>query len=163
MHEPHGLNLFLNFPSHIASAADIDTLPLLAWHEDMVKKLDSSTAQLIRYQQYLFFPLLCFARMTWAQQSFAHARLLSKIARAGSIEVGLLCVHYMTFLALPVAALGTLQGVTFFILAQVWLEHCFNARLCIMLCNAAYLDLCDATNDSKGSGQQATPAHPWAL
>lgn len=88
----------------------------------MVKNVDSSTAQLLRYQQYLFFPLLCFARMTWAQQSFAHARLLSKITRAGSIEVGLLCVHYMTFLALPIATLGTLQGVTFFMLAQVCLE-----------------------------------------
>lgn len=99
--------------------ADIDTLPLLAWHEDMVQNLDPSTATLLRYQQYLFFPLLCFARMSWAQQSFAHARLLSKITRAGSIEVALLCLHYMTFLALPIATLGTVQGILFFGLAQV--------------------------------------------
>lgn len=85
----------------------------------MVKNVDPATAQLLRVQQYLFFPLLCFARMTWAQQSFAHARLLSKITRAGSIEVALLCVHYLTFLALPIATLGAVQGVLFFGLAQV--------------------------------------------
>lgn len=106
-------------PAHGAQCADIDTLPLLAWHEDMVQNLDPSTARLLRIQQYLFFPLLCFARMTWAQQSFAHARLLSKITRTGSIEVALLCLHYITFLGLPLASLGPVQGTLFFMLAQV--------------------------------------------
>eukprot|EP00892_Ulva_mutabilis_P007773 jgi/Ulvmu1/5368/UM022_0162.1 len=98
---------------------DIDTLPLLAWHEDMVQNLDPSTARLLRVQQYLFFPLLCFARLTWAQQSFAHARLLSTISRSGSIEVALIVLHYATFLGLPLATLGFVQGSIFFMLAQI--------------------------------------------
>lgn len=99
--------------------ADIDTLPLLAWHEDMIKNAPPAMAGILRYQQYIFFPILCFARITWAQQSFAHARLLARVSSRGAKEVALLSVHYLLFAAAPLLVLSPLKAAVFFVLAQV--------------------------------------------
>jgi hypothetical protein len=107
VHIPHG-------------AADIDTLPLLAWHKDMLQHVDPSTARLLKYQQYLFFPILCFARMMWAQQSFAHAALLRKYSSKGTLELCLMAIHYSAVLVLPLTVMSVWQTITFFFLAQVW-------------------------------------------
>lgn len=79
--------------------------------------------------------------MTWAQQSFAHARLLSKVTSSGRLEVALLCLHYLTFLGLPVAALGPAQGILFFTLAQVRLL-CSHMIMRSTLAIAAICQLC---------------------
>jgi hypothetical protein len=101
------------------SGADIDTLPLLAWHEDMIKNVPPGMTGILRYQQYIFFPVLCFARFAWAQQSFEHARILSRVSLWGVLEMALVLLHYIIFAALPFALLSPLKAVTFFLLSQV--------------------------------------------
>ena len=99
--------------------ADIDTLPLLAWHKDMLQHVEPSTAPLLKYQQYLFFPILCFARMSWAQQSFAHSRLLSKVELRGSLELSFIVLHYAVVLGMPMLVQSWLKTISFFLVAQV--------------------------------------------
>ena len=53
---------------------DIDTLPFLAWSSAMLRKAvaraGSGTVPLaLRYQAVIYFPILFFARLTWALQS----------------------------------------------------------------------------------------------
>jgi fatty acid desaturase/predicted heme/steroid binding protein len=51
---------------------DIDTLPLLAWSHKLLKPelAESKVARFaVLYQPFLFFPLLFFARISWAIQS----------------------------------------------------------------------------------------------
>jgi fatty acid desaturase len=56
---------------------DIDTLPFLAWSSKLIQKTlnghsaDSGMARFMtRHQALLYFPILFFARITWALQSF---------------------------------------------------------------------------------------------
>lgn len=59
---------------------DIDTLPLIAWSVEMLESLpNASHRMLVRAQHYFFFPILLFARLSWCQQSVAHAYGLSKV------------------------------------------------------------------------------------
>ena len=59
---------------------DIDTLPLIAWSVEMLESLpNASHRMLVRAQHYFFFPILLFARLSWCQQSVAHAYSLSKV------------------------------------------------------------------------------------
>ena len=57
---------------------DIDTLPFLAWSEEMLAKAEAAGAAasptqrfLLRFQAVLYFPILFFARIVWALQSAA--------------------------------------------------------------------------------------------
>ena len=40
---------------------------------------NASHRMLVRAQHYFFFPILLFARLSWCQQSVAHAYSLSKV------------------------------------------------------------------------------------
>ena len=40
---------------------------------------NASHRMLVRAQHYFFFPILLFARLSWCQQSVAHAYTLSKV------------------------------------------------------------------------------------
>ena len=86
----------------------------------MIKNAPPGMAGVLRYQQYIFFPILCFARMMWAQQSLAHARLLARVSSRGAAELALLSVHYLLFAAAPLLVLSPLKAAVFFVLAQVW-------------------------------------------
>lgn len=88
----------------MAMDPDIDTLPILAWSTDQLKTItDSHLKIILKYQQYLFFIILLFARFSWAQQSFSHALELALNKSNGkSFEFILILVHYALhfFLAL---------------------------------------------------------------
>ena len=64
---------------------DIDTLPFLAWSKYFIRKLgrkggadNNALAHfLVKNQAIVYFPLLLFARATWALQSFAYVFRLS--------------------------------------------------------------------------------------
>ena len=45
---------------------------------------NASHRMFVRAQHYFFFPILLFARMSWCQQSVAHAYSLSKVCRCDS-------------------------------------------------------------------------------
>ncbi|CAI5491591.1 unnamed protein product, partial [Closterium sp. Naga37s-1] len=52
---------------------DIDTLPYLAWSEDILATVKSKTVRsLLRYQSPLFFPILSFARFAWSYASLTY-------------------------------------------------------------------------------------------
>lgn len=62
---------------------DIDTLPLVAWSVEMLESLpNASHRALVRAQHYFFFPILLFARLSWCQQSVAHAYTMFQVALA---------------------------------------------------------------------------------
>jgi len=55
---------------------DIDTMPFLAWSARMLKQAGSfspASRALLQWQAFTYFPLLLFARLTWALQSAAFA------------------------------------------------------------------------------------------
>ena len=112
---------------HIAHAcADIDTLPLLAWHEDMLATLSPQLRPLLRHQHWFMVPIMCLARFSWAQQSLLHARVLSTVASRGVLELLLLMAHYGVFAGLPLLALSPLKALAFFALAEVRLFCCLS-------------------------------------
>lgn len=60
---------------------DIDTLPLVAWSVEMLESLpNASHRALVRAQHYFFFPILLFARLSWCQQSVAHAYTMFQVS-----------------------------------------------------------------------------------
>jgi acyl-lipid Delta6-acetylenase / acyl-lipid (9-3)-desaturase len=128
---------------------DIDTLPFLAWSTSMAKKVapggveDSAfTRALLSMQSMLYFPILFFARITWAMQSAAFvfrfdAGLFANNERAvfekmaqdtGSasralkyeaVEKGLLIAHYIGCALLCLGCTSSLGvGLAHFVLAE---------------------------------------------
>ena len=59
--------------SKLALDPDIDTLPILSWSQEQLQNTGPTLRWFLRYQHYYFAPVLLFARLAWAQQSFAHA------------------------------------------------------------------------------------------
>lgn len=104
----------------LALDPDIDTLPLLAWHTDMLRHVTPGQESLLRVQHYIFFPILCFARISWAQQSVAHAALLSTVTKQGRLEVALLGVHYALQLTLAFTTLSLPKALVFLLASQVF-------------------------------------------
>jgi len=118
---------------------DIDTLPFLAWSTTMADKArrDPSgwSAFFVRNQQMIFFPLLSFARLTWAQQSIAYALapLLPETARGGAwgggrvapslrypvAELVGLAAHYTVLLVLAYLYMTPIQAIAYFLTAQM--------------------------------------------
>lgn len=65
-------NLHESSPDSHDGDPDIDTMPLLAWSLQMAKGAkDTAMARFfVKYQAIMYFPLLIFARLAWAQQSY---------------------------------------------------------------------------------------------
>jgi fatty acid desaturase len=73
-------NLHESTPEAHDGDPDIDTLPFLAWSKRLVAKTlpggteSGSFARFcVRYQAFLYFPILFFARITWVLQSLSYA------------------------------------------------------------------------------------------
>jgi len=122
---------------------DIDTLPFLAWSVEMAAKAGPPTT-LLRAQAFLYFPILLFARLTWALQSlsfvfrfeagfFANSegKVREKLAVAtGAAKVqglkydmgekSLLIAHYLGCAAVCLGSTSSLaMGLLHFVLAQM--------------------------------------------
>ena len=67
---------------------DIDTMPLLAWSKTMAQQgKDSSAAKFfIKYQAFFYFPILFFARLSWARESWKFAMGASDLSIKGADE-----------------------------------------------------------------------------
>jgi acyl-lipid Delta6-acetylenase / acyl-lipid (9-3)-desaturase len=124
----HFLQIFCIFNSIVAALtlkgllADIDTLPLIAWHEEMAKGASKPVLRLLQWQHYLFFPILCFARMAWAQQSLEHAYYLSRVSKQGVLELFLLLLHYAMVAGGAFATMRPTQAAAFMLMSQVRLH-----------------------------------------
>nr|AEU04700.1 fatty acid delta-6-desaturase [Lobosphaera incisa] len=117
----HAVPNELDSDSKAARDPDIDTLPLLAWSSEMLDSMSNSGARLfVRMQHYFFFPILLFARMSWCQQSVAHASDLSRTSKAGVYELAYLALHYAWFLGAAFSVLPPLKAVVFALLSQMF-------------------------------------------
>lgn len=101
---------------------DVDTLPLIAWSPELLANVhDAGYRAFIRLQHYLFFPLLCFARMSWAQQSAAHPGDAPRHTANAQplLERAALGAHYAWLLAFAFSQLRPLPAVAFLVAAQM--------------------------------------------
>ena len=87
--------------SNIALDPDIDTLPILSWSVEQLQGTQPTLRWLLQYQQFYFLPILLLARLTWAQQSFAHAYAIlvranahaCHLSRYAHATVSCVCAH----------------------------------------------------------------------
>lgn len=65
-------NLHASSPEAHDGDPDIDTMPLLAWTKVMAEQAKNSDwgRFFIKFQSILYFPILFFARLSWANESF---------------------------------------------------------------------------------------------
>jgi len=65
-------NLHASSPDAADGDPDIDTMPILAWTLKMAESAEKSTTGkfLIKWQAVFYFPVLLFARLAWAHQSW---------------------------------------------------------------------------------------------
>lgn len=108
--------------NHHAVDPDIDTLPLLAWSNEMVATVSNAAHRgLLRMQHYFFFPILSLARFSWCEQSVSHN--LSPANKDGSKrgweELVLLAVHYSWYLGTVFTMLPFLKALLFVVLSQM--------------------------------------------
>ena len=109
----------LNGDKH-AVDPDIDTLPLLAWSSEMLETIpDSAYRAMIRFQHWIFFPILMMARLVWLQQSFFHAVNIGLQANLGWVEVFLIGLHYIWYFGVVFSCLSPMKIVAFLLVSQV--------------------------------------------
>jgi len=135
-------NLHASSPGATDGDPDIDTMPLLAWTKRMASfgKDNSSARFFIKYQPILYFPILFFARLSWANESikmvFGGGLSFGEEVNAGgkeAQEAKQKCMQYPVLeqigLGLHYAALGTvmynmpggaLNALVFFFVAQTF-------------------------------------------
>ncbi|KAK3241811.1 hypothetical protein CYMTET_48456 [Cymbomonas tetramitiformis] len=98
---------------------DIDTLPFIAWDENILKDASPSVRTLVRYQHQLFFPILFFARISWATQGVQTAIGL-KDPTQRLLETSLIGLHYAWMMSVPLyAGLSIIQSVLFLVVAEM--------------------------------------------
>jgi fatty acid desaturase/predicted heme/steroid binding protein len=112
---------------------DIDTMPILAWTLRMAESArDSSTGRfLIRFQAFFYFPVLLFARLAWAYQSWVFvfggygqhsvqgAAIDRKKIKYPLLEkAGLIC-HYAALFAIMFNMPSVVSAVLYFLIGQM--------------------------------------------
>ncbi|KAG1669139.1 hypothetical protein FOA52_002650 [Chlamydomonas sp. UWO 241] len=111
---------------------DIDTIPLLAWSDELAMQVDPRSRAIIGIQHYLLWPLLTVAYANWVQQSTIHMLFFPTItAKQRTLECTLVAIHHIglataVFTSLPLASATMmfmfLHGVAGFILAFVFVQ-----------------------------------------
>ena len=124
-------NLHASSPDAADGDPDIDTMPILAWTLRMAESAkNSSTGRfLVRWQAFFYFPVLLFARLAWAHQSWVfvyggwgqHSVKAAHIDRQRMMYPGLeklgLALHY-AWLAAVVVHMPLLNALAYFLVAQ---------------------------------------------
>jgi fatty acid desaturase/predicted heme/steroid binding protein len=124
-------NLHASRPEACDGDPDIDTMPILAWTLRMAESArDSPTGRmLINWQAYFYFPVLLFARLSWAHQSwvFVYGGYGQKSVRGADIDRKLnpyvgaerffLALHYLFMLKI-MSWMPIVHAVLFFLVAQ---------------------------------------------
>lgn len=124
-------NLHASTPEACDGDPDIDTMPILAWTLKMAEAArDSSTGRtLIKWQAFFYFPVLLFARLAWAHQSWVfvwdgygqHSVRGALMDRRNNpyrmAERVLLLIHYLCLLKI-MSFMPFWNAVMYFIVAQ---------------------------------------------
>jgi fatty acid desaturase len=105
---------------------DIDTMPFLAWSKRMA--LTAPDSAWVRVQVWIYFPLLCIARLSWLQQSVAFAFSLqtgwvdgegdANAMKYPTLQKAALLGHYAWLFGAMIAYATPAQALVFFFLAQ---------------------------------------------
>jgi len=78
---------------------DIDTLPLLAWSENLIDgELHKLPPVMLKYQYIFYVPLLCAARLSWALQSAIWAYTKNPPTQR-LLECSAIFLHYIWYFA----------------------------------------------------------------
>lgn len=110
---------------------DIDTMPILAWTLRMAETAKNSEwgRFMIKYQAIFYFPVLLFARLAWAHQSWVFvfggwgqhsvkgAALDQKLMKYPGLEKIALLLHY-SWLGAIMYHMAPLNAVAYFLVAQ---------------------------------------------
>ncbi|KAL2621894.1 hypothetical protein R1flu_002099 [Riccia fluitans] len=100
---------------------DIDTLPLLAWSEDILASVDDPFIRsIISKQHLLFFPLLFLARISWMYSSWAHVSTFEMPKSLRLAERTCLLIHYATTLGIAFYFLPVPQALCWLLLAELF-------------------------------------------
>lgn len=124
-------NLHASVPGACDGDPDIDTMPLLAWTTKMAESAkDSNWGRfLIKFQALLYFPILLFARLAWAHQSWvfvfggwgAHsveaADMDKKKMAYPGLEKIFIVGHYIGLLTI-LSYMPVINAISYFFLAQ---------------------------------------------
>lgn len=125
-------NLLASCPGACDGDPDIDTMPYLAWTLKMAETArDSSVGRfLINYQSVFYFPLLLFARLAWAHQSWVFvfggagqhsvkgAHIDRKRIQYPLMEKIFLVMHYLALLWV-MSYMPVTHAIVFFLTAQM--------------------------------------------
>lgn len=125
-------NLHASVPGACDGDPDIDTMPVLAWSLKMAEqaKHDPKGRFFVAWQAVTYFPLLCFARLAWAFQSWTFvfggvggnlvvegAKLDQQRIQYPTAEKILLILHYAGLLYI-LSHMPVMYAVSYFLLAQ---------------------------------------------
>lgn len=124
-------NLHASGPDACDGDPDIDTMPLLAWTLKMAESAkDSANGRfMIKWQAFFYFPVLLFARLAWAHQSWVfvwggvgqHSVKGAQIDRSHMQNPGLekicLILHYVGMLWI-LSHMPIITAITYFMVAQ---------------------------------------------
>ncbi|KAL3692133.1 hypothetical protein R1sor_005784 [Riccia sorocarpa] len=100
---------------------DIDTLPLLAWSNEILATVDDRfTRSIISKQHLMFFPLLFLARLSWLYSSWAHVSCFDMPKSIRWAEKVTLLAHYAGTLAIPLSFLPVPRAICWVILAELF-------------------------------------------
>jgi fatty acid desaturase len=109
-------NLHHAAPNVVEFDTDIQTLPFLAWSEKMIDhELDGLPDFLVRNQKYVYWPLLCVARISWLIQSLLWPVFHQKKRYMEAVP---LVLHWAWYLFVLHRYLTLGQAVVFFVLSQ---------------------------------------------
>lgn len=106
---------------------DIDTLPFLAWSEYALEGFadlsDGALAKfMVAYQPIIYFPLLSFARLTWAIQSILwnspNSTKLARFPTLNRIEQVAIFFHYVWYLGAAFTLTTPLYAFVFLLTSQ---------------------------------------------
>ncbi len=123
-------NLHASSPEAHDGDPDIDTMPILAWTMKMAEQAkDSDMGRfMIKWQSVFYFPVLLFARLTWAQQSFEY------VFGTSSLKGSEIDRRLMQYPALEKLALALHYGWLF---AVLWHMPLANAAMYFLVSQTA--------------------------
>ncbi|CAI7855029.1 unnamed protein product [Closterium sp. NIES-53] len=99
---------------------DIDTLPYLAWSEDILATVKNKTVRsLLRYQSFLFLPTLFVARFAWSYASLTYCFSDQVPAKERFYERLFMVLHYAWVLGFGFGCLPFWTAVTWLLTAQI--------------------------------------------
>jgi len=126
---------------HMAVDPDIDTLPFFAWDVDMLQNLAPAVRSALKYQHFLFAPMLTMARLSWASQSVVYAMFLKDPTVFVIENVGH-AIHYSWMFAIPYSSGYSVLGCLWFMTVAQLFSGVLLSFVFVMSHNGMELNKC---------------------